>query len=317
MLETKRFPGRMISSGAIIALSVFTGLALTACASTTSNPEEGERLQPGGAEEQYVQNPLEPAWRSVVPESPASRQELLERIQEIAEKAPGLYGVYVYELDSGDSYGINTDIRFEAASTIKVPILIKLYKEIELGRVNREQKLSYIPADYEEGTGSIQMTGFGSEWTVSELAAKMMKESDNVAKNMLFRLLGYSEVETFAAEHGSEFDIYYNETTPRDMGNLLRLIYGNGVVGPELSREMIGLMVDTEFEDRLPRYLDGVTVAHKIGTLGDGVSDVGIVLADERPFVICFYSSGSGSEATAAGTIALIAATVYAYEVNR
>jgi beta-lactamase class A len=258
-----------------------------------------------------------PLWKNVVTRPAATREELIDQIYQVTENAPGFYGVYIHELDTGQGFGINADARFIAASTNKIPILIKLYKEVELGNISPDQVMTYSWSDFEGGTGTIQTTGVGTQWTVAQLAGKMIKESDNIAKNMLLRLLGYSQVETFARGLGSDFDLYYNQTSPQGMAVLLRLIYENGIVGPELSQEMVGLMIETEFEDRLPRYLDDVAVANKIGSWEDSFSDVGIVLHQERPFVICVYSSGTGSEAAAAEAIALIAAHTYAYEVSR
>lgn len=303
----------------LISLVSLFGFAFATRTNTTSVvPGEARFLTQRGAHERVkAAAGMVPAWKLVVPAPAASRAELIDQLYRITEVAPGTYGVYVYELDTGEGFGINADTRFEAASTNKVPVLMKLYQEIEAGGVSRDQALTYLWADFEEGTGSIQAAAVGSQWTVAQLAERMMKESDNVAKNMLLRLLGYAAVEELTRGLGSDFDIYYNLATPRGMANLLRLIYENEVVGPELSREMIELMIETDFEDRLPRYLDDVDVANKIGTWGDSVSDVGIVLHRQRPFVICVYSSGTGSEAEAADAIALIAANVYAYEMNR
>lgn len=300
----------------IVLLGLF-GIAVATRTDVAASGGDGRQRSWTGASDQGAGAGLVPGWQKVVASPAASREELLGRLYQITEAAPGGYGIYIYELDSGQGFGIDADTRFEAASTNKIPILIKLYQEIALGNVSRDQVMTYLWSDFEEGSGSIQAGPVGSEWTVAELAAKMMKESDNVAKNMLFRLLGYSEVESLARELGADFDVYYNQVTPRGMADLLRQIYENAIVDAGLSREMIGLMIDTGYEDRLPRHLDGVPVAHKIGTWGDAVSDAGIVLDQRRPFVICVYSHDTGSEAAAADAIALIAAETYAYEVNR
>ncbi|MHB1381632.1 MAG: serine hydrolase [Thermoleophilia bacterium] len=315
--------GNGITSPAIFIAAAILLLALAGFVFAVKNGDEQvdtalrDLSAPGPDADSRVSAGIVAAWKPHVPQPATTREELIDQLYQLTEATPGTYGIYIYEFDTAEGFGINADLRFEAASTNKVPILVKLYKEIELGSVSRDEVMTYFWADHETGTGSIQTTGIGSQWTIAELAEKMIKESDNVAKNMLFRRLGYYEVEAFAASHGSDFDIYSNQTSPRDMANLLRLIYQNGIVGPELSGEMIGLMVETDFEDRLPRYLNDVAVANKVGTWGDSINDVGIVLHEERPFVIAVYSRDTGSEAAAADTVDLIAAHIHAYEVNR
>ncbi len=226
------------------------------------------------------------------------RESLMLRLDRLLSGSGGLYGVYVLETDTGEGFGINEDIRFEGASTIKVPILMLLYSEIETGRVSESEVMTFTWSDYEGGSGSIQESGPGSSWTIAELAAKMMKESDNVAKNMLLRRLGYSAVESYARNLGAEgYSIYYNRFTPREMAMLLFGLEGGRVAGEERTQEMLSLMTGTTDEDRLPRYLAQETrVAHKIGTRDGSVSDVGIVWGAGAPFIICVYSTGGDME---------------------
>lgn len=265
-----------------------------------------------------ITTPPPPAKKAISNVCDAAAQEAqLEKIDSITAATTGTYGVYVVELDTGCGFGVKPDEWFPAASTTKVPILAKLYQEIEAGNVARDDILTYLAADYEEGTGTIQFSDLGSRWTVATLAEKMIKESDNVAKNMLRRELGAGEVETFIFGYGFAYDFQANETTPRSMANMLKLIAENDVVSAPLSKEMLDLMTGTQFEGRLPLYLEGVRVAHKIGTWDDAVSDVGIVYQPERPFIICVYSKDTESLKEAEETIAQIAASVNEYEASR
>ncbi|MCL4473042.1 MAG: class A beta-lactamase-related serine hydrolase [Actinobacteria bacterium] len=117
----------------------------------------------------------------------SSRKALLLEHDSVIAGANGKYGITIVELDTDEGFGINQDLGFQAASTLKVPILADLYQQIEQGNISREDQLTYTRDDYEEGSGSIQYTDFGTVWSVAELARKMMKESDNAAKTMLIR----------------------------------------------------------------------------------------------------------------------------------
>lgn len=245
--------------------------------------------------------------------------DLVQELNEYLETKKGIYGVYVNELDSGKSFGLNEEMVFPAASTVKVPLLMAVYKNIEIGKISKDDTMVYTSADYEDGAGSIQYTKIGEKWTVQELAKRMMKQSDNVAKNMFFRLLGFKNVQNYITGLGVEsVDMSINNTTtPKDAGILLTLIYKNKVVDKELSDEMMNLMVETDFEKRLPRYLEGVRVSHKIGTWAGAISDTGIVFLDGRPYTISVYSKEIQNVEDAENVIGTISKKVYDYEYGK
>lgn len=247
----------------------------------------------------------------------ASREELLQELDGLVGGEDGKFGIYVVELDTGESYGIDEGQGFQAASTVKVPILADLYQEIEAGNVSREELMTYTSDDYEEGSGSIQYTDFGSVWTVAELAQKMMKESDNVAKNMLIRRLGIDQINAFIYEQGSAWDLVNNLTTPVSIANMLERMYENQITDQADTGEMFDLMTNTDFEDGLPRFLPGVRIAHKTGAWGNSVSDAGIVFLEGKPYIICVYSDDNPSPDDALATIGTISLDVYDYEAGR
>jgi beta-lactamase class A len=252
-----------------------------------------------------------------VKKAPKQPEELRDKLTQVMDEAPGTYGVYIYDLQTGDSLGINEDTVFPAASTLKVPLLMAVYKEIQEGRLSREAVMTYCEGDYEGGTGSIQYGPFGTEWTVAQLAEKMMKESDNIAKQMFFRLLGYQNVQNFDIGLGfKNADMPGNVTTPKGSAKVLRQLYENKILDGALSREIIDLMVDTEFEARLPRFLPGVRISHKIGTLGTAVSDIGIVYTSQgKAYVIAVYSKDIQNTEDAEETIGAISKMVYDFQI--
>lgn len=246
----------------------------------------------------------------------ASHQYLLQQINQIAASSGGTYGVAVIELDSGASFGVNQHEWFQAASTVKAPILAYLYLQIQRGAISKDEMLTYTEADYEEGTGSIQYTEYGTQWSVAQLAEKMMKESDNAAKNMLIRRLGLSKIGEFINQRGPVFDLESNVTTPSSMASLLAQLSNDEIVAPALKDEMFELMTGTYNENGIPRYLNGVRVAHKTGSWGSSFSDAGIVFLKDRPFVLCVYSDSNPDVSQAEATIGAIALAVYNHEAG-
>lgn len=255
-----------------------------------------------------------PTQRPAVTPEP-DYQVLFDELMAVTDDADGSYGIYVYELISGYSFGINEDVQFTAASTNKVPLLMMVYSELERGSISMDELLTYQYIDYEGGTGNLQFEAIGSSWTVRDLVYRMVKDSDNVAKNIFLRHFGIGNVQSFVDQLGVEnVAILENLATPESMGSLLRGICENKVTSKPYSDEMLSLMIGTEFEDRIPRYLDGIPVAHKTGNWEGAVSDVGIVYLPGRPFIICIYSEGTSSDGEAEETIASISRIVYDFE---
>jgi beta-lactamase class A len=83
---------------------------------------------------------------------------------------------------------------------------------------------------------------------------------------------------------------------------MLKKIADPSYTTQELSAEMLDLMTDTSFEDRLPQPLpEGTSVAHKIGSYENTFSDAGIVFADQsggtgQAYYIVVLSEGTTEE---------------------
>lgn len=272
---------------------------------------------PGAASPDATSTTITSTTSTTAP-APPDYDGLVARLQLLTEQAGGRWGVYVYETDGGREFGLRMDEVFDAASTSKLPLFFYVCRAVERGEIDLNSTLTYRSADYQEGSGSIQECVPGTRFTIEETLARLIKESDNVAKNMLYRLVGRANVRGYTRSLGAtSIDLSWaNDTTPREMGLLLRLLYERQIVGEQLTAWMLNLMTGTLYEARLPRYLTRVPVAHKVGMYGDSVSDVGIVLS-EHPYIICVYSEGSGGREECEESIAQVSRLVYRFETAR
>ena len=206
---------------------------------------------------------------------------LRTRLERLASQYPGDYGVVVSDPSSGETVAINADRRFQAASLAKLPVLFTLYRAAALGEVNLEGEISMLDSDIRAyGTGELYTHRPGYTMTLRECARFMIKESDNTAWVMLERYLGRENIEAKLLEIGARSTEYPSPatTTPGDVLLMLKAIADPSYTSPELSAEMLDLMTNTSFEDRLPQPLpEGARVAHKIGSYEDTFSDAGIV----------------------------------------
>lgn len=219
--------------------------------------------------------------RSLAP--PLSATGLEDRLAQIARSHPGTYEAVVYEPDSGRTFGLNSEKPFMAASLAKLPVLISLYKAAARGELSLDEEISILPSDVQNyGTGVLHTRPVGTTMTLRECASYLIKESDNTAWVMLERRLGKAKIEAELASLGVDNTDYRSfVTTPEDVLLMIRAIADPGYTTPDLSAEMLSLMTDTAYEDRLPASLpEGTRVAHKIGSYEGTFSDAGVVFHD-------------------------------------
>ncbi len=238
--------------------------------------------------------------------------QLKAEIANYLQNYKGQYGVYYYDLTTGQEFGINDEDQFTSASCEKVPMNLYLYQQIQSGAVNPQATLTYTQADYEDGTGSIQYQRVGTKYTIDELSKLSIVESDNVATNMLIRLLGIQNIKNYMRQVGGQVVVDdQNVSSPRDMGLYMKLVYEFYENGGTFGDELMNDLLNTElYDDRLPALLPkSVKVAHKIGNEVGVINDVGIVFAD-RPYIVAVMSQGVNEE-EAPAVIANISKMIY------
>lgn len=233
-------------------------------------------------------------------------QELKNNIQALISQYPGKYGVYFIDLNTGQTFEINGYDSFIAASTYKVPLNFYLYTLITDGKIDPNMKVQYTQADYEGGAGSIQADPVGSYYTIRELSRRSIEESDNIASNMIMRIVGQDNYIKFMESLGANVIPYNsNVTSPRDMsiymGNLLNYVKAH----PDTAGELMYYLKNTIYNDRISYPIpDEIEVAHKIGNLSNVVNDTAIVFHPTKPYILTVLANNvDGSDDSYAYTV--------------
>ena len=228
---------------------------------------------------------------------------LAPRLERLAANTDGLVAVSVGDLTSGNAIAVNGGRNVPAASTIKIPVMVEVFRQIEAGRFTLSRTVTLQDGDRDYGYGSLCDAPWGAKYTVADLLAAMIDVSDNTATNMLIRLVGRQHINHTMAELGlsqtrlgdvirSDGDIRELRTSADDMLRLLSLIAARRVVSAQASDEMLQLLEGQRHNTLIPEPLPkNVIVAHKTGTLHDTLNDVGIVELDGAPYVICAFST--------------------------
>ncbi len=243
--------------------------------------------------------------------------KLKENIMAYLNNQEGKYSVYFYSINTGGEININADEEFIAASTIKFPINLYLYTKFMSGELSPDDKMTYEDQDYEEGTGDIQYGKKGESYTLGDLSTRSIVDSDNVAINMLIRLLGRSNIYDYRDKiAGHAINRSGNYSTPREMGEYLKEAIRLQKAYPGKVDKLFDDMKHTIFNDRLPAKLpQSVEVAHKIGTQVSAVHDIGVVYGD-NPYIIAVMSKDV-NEDVAPEVIATINKMVFDFENSK
>jgi beta-lactamase class A len=269
-----RGPWLLLALGLLSCLLVAAGLLWY-----RDSPVENARLAPVDrpASAEAPEPPVPPARRRAV-------EGLDGELRAISEAHAGALGVVVFDPYSGEGTSLNADRRFVAASLSKLYALLTLYAAASRGELSLDDEITMRASDvWAEGTGVLYRYPVGTTMTLRECAGFLIKESDNTAEVMLNRYLGEANIEAELRRAGARSTSYWmpNTTTPNDVMVVLKAIADPSYTSPELSAEMLDVMTDTSFEDRLPEPLpEDARVAHKIGSYGDTFSDAGLVFPE-------------------------------------
>ena len=253
---------------------------------------------------------------------------LAARIERRVATVPGaLVGVAFHDLQRGDTLYINADTSFHAASTMKVPVMIELFRAFDAGRLRPEQEIPLTnqfasivdgsPYSLNAGgdSDSSLFAKVGSGVTIRELIERMITRSSNLATNTVIALVDARNAQATAralgarnirvlrgVEDSKAFAAgLSNTTTARDLAVLLEAIETGRAASPASSDAMREILMRQEFNSEIPAGVPpGTRVAHKTGWITGVLHDAAIVYPEGRkPYVLVVLTSGIRDRETA------------------
>lgn len=221
-----------------------------------------------------------------------SPDRLVFDLQSFLATQSGTWGIAVTSLNSNsqqltvNTFGVNPDRSFPAASVMKVLVAANLINRVDKGEFSLERKINGR--------------------TLEKLCEGMINRTDNEAWEILNDFLGLQKIQAFGKSLGMEnLNIYQNTLSPRDVNTLLTALYQKKTSSAKLTSLLLSFMQNTETEDRIPQALPlGVTVYHKAGSWPETrtYSDAAIVEA-KKPFILTILCEGAPNRNLATHTI--------------
>jgi beta-lactamase class A len=251
--------------------------------------------------------------------------------QRLAGEA-GEFGIVVVDVETGRSFDVNGDLVMHAASTMKVPVLLELYRRAAAGEldpgapvavrnrfrsiVDPAHEYSLTPADdSEDGLYAL----VGGHTSYRDLARRMIVRSSNLAANILIDVLGAPAVQRTAERVGGDGmqvlrgveDIaafragLNNTTTARGLAGVLAAIARCDILPAALCAEVTDILAAQEFTDMIPRGLPaGTRVAHKTGWVTGIRHDGAIVDPVVSPRFVLVVLTRDAADSVAAQRVA-------------
>lgn len=279
------------------------------------------------------------------PPTPTPSPELAALIGARVAATPGAFvEVAFMDLARPDSLFINADSLVHAASTMKLPVMVRLFRESDAGTLPLDRRILVVNkfASIVDGSPYAQDAGVdsdsamyalvGDSVTVRDLIHHMITRSSNLATNTLIALANPDSVNAMMRSLGANRMIVLrgvedekafekglnNMAAARDLGILLRDIETGRAATPASSAAMREILLAQEFNEGIPAGLPaGVRVAHKTGSITEIAHDAAIVYPPGRaPYVLVVLTRGISDERAAHALIADISRMIYAHATS-
>lgn len=287
------------------------------------------------------------AYAIAMQPAPTSLQRLQASIETTTRTVNATWGVYVKSLETGEEVAIDADRQMETMSTIKIPLMVEVLEQVKAGKLKLADKYTFVQADSQPGTGTIQRLDPGAVMTVKDLVTMMIIVSDNTATEVLYRMVGGPDAvnkrmstmgfkTTRAMNVPSKWfpqlraaaspEQFYRDgkypfgfTTAKEMGRLLEMMERGTLVDKPSSDLMLQIMRGQLYRTRIPRYVTGYRIPHKTGDFLPHVADdVGMLETEGRTIIVSVYTNDHyGSGEMLENAIGLVSKSVADYFTYR
>jgi beta-lactamase class A len=238
---------------------------------------------------------------------------------------------------SGSEILIDPDVVYHAASTMKVPVMIELFRQVDAKSLKLDDQIpvsnifhsivdgsEFTLTSSEEADGPVFLA-IGKTMSYRDLCEQMITISSNLATNVLMEKLGVEHIRATVAklkapgmnvlrgvEDQKAFDKgMSNQTTARALMTLLTAIADGTAASQASCAEMQAILKRQKFNDGIPAGVpNDVAVGHKTGTITAIHHDAAIVYA-KHPYILVVMTRGMPDEKKSDLLIAEISRLIY------
>jgi len=279
-------------------------------------------------------------WNGAAPTAASRLEAARARIEALAAGSAADVAVAFRTLDGGDELLIHPDVEYHAASTMKVPVMIELYRQARAGALRLEDEMPIVnefhsivdgspyKLDVSDDSDADVYKRVGGRMSYRALCEAMITVSSNFAANLLIERLGATRIQATTdalgapgmhvlrgVEDGKAYQAGLNNTTTaRDLGMLLAAIANGTAASPASCNEMLAILGRQHFNEGIPAGLPpGTTVYHKTGWIGAVVYHDAALVEPARGgrYVLVVLTGGIPKEADAHALVRDISQLVF------
>lgn len=231
-----------------------------------------------------------------------------------AESGGGVVGVSLIGPD-GDRFTHRGDRRFRAASTVKIPIMVEICRQIERGERALDDPYTLRDDVKARGSGVLLHLHDGLTLTLGDLLYLMISISDNTATNILIDMAGMERVNATMRDLGmtnstcerrmrgrrAEPGEPENWAAPGDYAAAVRAILDHRAAAPSSCDAMTALLEKQQNHNRISRYLperEGIRWGSKTGSIAGVTNDAGFITTDKGTLIVSVYCEGLPDQQT-------------------
>jgi beta-lactamase class A len=284
------------------------------------------------------------AVASVANAQPQDAKALLEQIRTVLAPHAGTFAVAYKDTQTGEQLLLNEREVFHAASTMKTPVMIEVFRQAAGGTFSLTDSI-LIKNEFRSIVDGSPYTLHAADDSEPELYNKigqrlplydvmyqMIIASSNLATNLIIervdarnvthtmRTLGAMDIEVRrGVEDSKAFAKGLNNTvTAFDLMIIFDQMARGKIVDAEACNKMMAILRDQKFNEIIPAKLPaGVVVAHKTGSIRGVQHDSGIViLPDGRRYSLVLLSKNLRDEPAAIEAMATVSKLIYDYAVR-
>lgn len=245
-------------------------------------------------------------------------KKLQKNIETKLAETQGDFAVAFKDLSTGEELLINDQTFFHAASTMKTPVMIEVYKQAAAGKFSLTDSVtvknlfrsivdsSLYTLDSADDSEKELYRHIGEKRTLYKLVYDMIINSSNLATNMVIEMVDARNVTQTMRQLGAKHiqvlrGVEDNKAYRKGLNNItnaydLMVIYEKmargEIVDSASCQAMIDILLDQQFNDKIPALLPKeVKVAHKTGNINGVEHDSGIViLPNGKKYVLVLLS---------------------------
>lgn len=225
---------------------------------------------------------------------------ITEQIRGLTERHGGRWGVYAENFKTGEHLRFHSDRSFEAASTVKVFVLLALFDQITTGRLSSAHSILVRKEDLAGGSGLIQSLA-PQRYTVHNLAMLMIIISDNIATNLLIRLVGRASINRYIKKLGLtksrlqtsqvDFPVGYTidsshigTTTPAEIAMVMKQLYQGKLFNQKTTDQVLRIFRHQWFHKLAYRLPTGTNVGYRHSPIAAVMSKTGSIVYENNRF---------------------------------